>query len=553
MLDKKLRSSIQTAYSTFLNNRGLKPRASQKEMIAHVARTLGAITSDHEGQRSGAAQVCVVEAGTGTGKTLAYLLSTIPIAQSRGKKVVVSTATVALQEQLIEKDLPQLISHSGLAFTYSLAKGRGRYFCTARAEQHLESQQELGQIALYEDEVAHKLPQDQIDLYKELLNEFASGRWDGDKDSLSMELAEEAWQPITSDHIRCTNRRCDHFSSCPFFQSRQKLDVVDLVVANHDLVLADLSLGGGAILPAPEDAIYIFDEGHHLADKTRSHFAYNLRLKAGRRWIGQTGKALNKLVDETGNHQVIADIATKSERLLNDLGATLDDWLMTMDAQYAHRVEDGERRFRFASGVVEESIRTHAKAYAQASDQLTNKFEQALGILKEAMDGELADIEKDIAERWYPAVGMLVSRSQAGCWLARSFSEPDKEGLSPTARWISVVESAEGDDYEYRSCPVSAASTLQEHLWDVCYGTLVTSATLTALGHFGRLSEDLGLPGDTAYARLPSPFDYPNNAVLEVPAMRTDPKNPQAHTEEVRDYLVDWVPKAQAGLVLFSS
>src|SRR5690606_5386456 len=109
----------------------------QKVMIAEIARTLGGIQLDEEGQRIGGNHVCVVEAGTGTGKTVAYLLSALPIARALGKHLVVSTATVALQEQIVYKDLPELKRHSELPVNFSLAKGRGRYLCLSKLDQQL--------------------------------------------------------------------------------------------------------------------------------------------------------------------------------------------------------------------------------------------------------------------------------------------------------------------------------------------------------------------------------------------------------------------------------
>ncbi len=126
LLEASLKKEIQTAYSRFLDSRGLKARPAQKQMIAAVTRVLGAIRADEKGKRLGESHLIAVEAGTGTGKTIAYLLAVLPIAKQRGLKLIVSTATVALQEQLTDKDLPELESHAGLSFSYSLAKGRGR-------------------------------------------------------------------------------------------------------------------------------------------------------------------------------------------------------------------------------------------------------------------------------------------------------------------------------------------------------------------------------------------------------------------------------------------
>ncbi|MGB0467446.1 MAG: ATP-dependent DNA helicase DinG [Pontibacterium sp.] len=553
MLDKNLKDSIQSAYRAFLQSRDLKPRSSQKQMVAHIARTLGTIAQGSEGEREAANHICVVEAGTGTGKTLAYLLASVPVAMARKKKVVVATATVALQEQLVLKDLPQLISDAGLIVKYALAKGRGRYFCVSKAERHLQEQGDLGQIALYEDEVHKKLEKHTIELYHSLLNEFAAGRWDGDRDTLTDALSDEQWQPLTSDHLQCTNRRCQNFSVCPFYQARQALDAVDLIVANHDLVLADLSLGGGAILPDPADTIYIFDEGHHLGDKTTNHFAYSMRVKGTLRWLSSSTRSLNKLLQESSDHIVLTDYVQKLGTPFSDMEHSLEQWQLLMDALFKERLAKGEKRFRFAQGLVPAELNEVCAGYAASAEKAVLKFEQIVDLLKEAMDGSLADISRETAECWYPQVGAMLARAQGSYWLARSYSKPDPAGTSPTARWISRVESAEGDDLECRSSPVSAARTLDEHLWKTCYGAVLTSATLTALGRFDRLSNDLGLPADTFYDRLPSPFDFYHSAELKVPAMRTDPKNPEQHTEEVADYLIEHLPVMKAVLVLFSS
>ncbi|MBY4676935.1 ATP-dependent DNA helicase DinG [Marinobacterium arenosum] len=549
MLSNELKKTIQTAYSTFLENRELKPRGGQKQMIAVVANTLASA-----GRQQGEGEnLCLVEAGTGTGKTIAYLLAAVPIAQKQGKKVVVSTATVALQEQLVSKDLPQLIASAGINTRYMLAKGRGRYFCVSKAESHLEEQGQLGQMALYEDELARRIDDETVLWYKDLLTRFASGKWDGDRDSLPEAVDEESWQPLTSDHLQCTNRRCSNFSICPFFKARQQLDQVDLVVANHDLVLADLSLGGGAILPEPAETIYIFDEGHHLSNKTTGHFAYSLRVKGAQRWLTSSRKKLHQLVQDCAHQLVLADYAEKLMQPFQDMEQQLEQWLLFMEQLFQDRPAHGEARMRFAKGQLPDELVLVAKGFAVAGEKAVLKFEQIVDLLKEAMDGELADIPRDVAERWFPQIGVLWARMQGMYWLAKAYGTPDPEGGSPTARWISRLESGDGLDYECRSSPVSAAETLAEHLWQHCHGAVVTSATLTALGRFDRALADLGLPPQTSCRQLASPFDHHNAAELHIPAMNADPGDPDAHTEAVADYLLQTLPQNRATLVLFSS
>ena len=550
MLSNDLKKKIQTAYSTFLSNRSLRPRGGQKHMIAEVAKTLSRAngSDDQNGDN-----ICVLEAGTGTGKTIAYLLALVPIAQSQGKKVVVSTGTVALQEQLVMKDLPQLIADSGISTTYSLAKGRGRYFCVSKAESLLEDQGQLGQMALYEDEIAQRLDGDQVAWYQDLLNRFASGKWDGDRDSLSEAVEEDEWRPLTSDHLQCTNRRCTNFSICPFFKARQQLDKVDLVVANHDLVLADLSLGGGAILPEPEETIYIFDEGHHLGVKTTGHFAYSLRVRSSQRWLNSSTKQLNRLLQDCSHQLVLSDCIEKLAQPYQTMEQQLELWLLMMEQLFADRKEERDARIRFSQGIIPDELVVIAKGFAQAAEKAVAKFEQIVDLLKEAMDGELADIPRDVAERWFPQVGVFSARMQGMYWLAQAYGTPDAEGASPTARWLTRLDTLDGVDFECRSSPVSAAQTLEEHLWKHCHGAVITSATITALGRFDRVLDDLGLPAGTTCRQLPSPFNHQQAAELHIPRMDYDPGDPDQHTEAVVEFLLQALPQARSTLVLFSS
>ena len=131
MLTQEIKTKIQNGYRQFLNYRELKPRQGQKQMIAAIAKSLTNDDPDH--------RLSVIEAGTGTGKTVSYLIAALPIARALDKTVVVSTGTVALQEQLVNKDIPELMEACDWDYNFSLVKGRGRYACNFRMEQCLDS------------------------------------------------------------------------------------------------------------------------------------------------------------------------------------------------------------------------------------------------------------------------------------------------------------------------------------------------------------------------------------------------------------------------------
>ncbi|MDH3643851.1 MAG: DEAD/DEAH box helicase, partial [Gammaproteobacteria bacterium] len=284
LLTSELKDTIQSSYRAWLDAREFRPRRGQREMIAHIARTL---TGD-------APRIIAVEAGTGTGKTAAYCIAAIPIAQALGKTVVISTATVALQEQVVLRDLPDLAVHADLKFTHALAKGRGRYVCLKRLDDQLKYSDQA-EIPIFEEVSA-----DGAVLFQAMLGEFASKSWNGERDSWTEGLDEGLWRAVTTDHRGCSNNKCSFFRQCPFFRARGELDGVDVIVANHDLVLADLSLGGGAVLPEPEDCIYIIDEAHHLPEKTQQHFSVSTRIRGTSQWVDSVAGVLGSLTQRFG-------------------------------------------------------------------------------------------------------------------------------------------------------------------------------------------------------------------------------------------------------------
>jgi ATP-dependent DNA helicase DinG len=260
MLSDDLKQSIQQNYSTLVKNKNLQNRPGQKRMIAEIANCLSSVEMDEEGKRiSPYPPLCVVEAGTGIGKTIAYLLSVIPLAKAMEKKVVLATATVALQEQVMNKDIPDLLQNSDMQFSYSLAKGRGRYLCLSKLDNVLKSSSSQdAMFDLYGLELEDASEEDRA-FYQDMLDALIDGKWKGDRDDWPTVINDSQWRNVAVEKGQCSGSRCSNYSNCCFFKSRGNLQKADCIVANHDLVLADLSLGGGVILPPPEECIYTCD------------------------------------------------------------------------------------------------------------------------------------------------------------------------------------------------------------------------------------------------------------------------------------------------------
>jgi ATP-dependent DNA helicase DinG len=554
MLTDQVKKQIQSSYSQFLENKGMKARYGQKMMIAEIARTLGGIELDEENIRTSEGHICVVEAGTGTGKTIAYLLPAIAIAKAMGKKLVVSTATVALQEQIVNKDLPELHQHSGLSFNYALAKGRGRYLCLSKLD-NLLSEYDSGlnpTRALYEDEMPSVTAQS-ITLYKNMVDALASNKWNGERDTWPQALEQSEWQIITTDHRQCTGRRCSNVSVCSFFKARDAIHNVDCIVTNHDLVLADLALGGGAILPDPADTLYIFDEGHHLPQKALSHFSYHSRAISTSKWLEQCNKGLGAMLGHISG-------AGNVDRYAEQLPAALIDCKQRLDQLYPQlellvqtiALEERQSHYRFPGGVVQQELLLPCVELQRSFSRLTDLLSKMADELNEAMEDPHCPVPKVDLENHYPIVGTWHARADANRELWLSYATPDVAGSVPRARWLTPVDNGGSMDMEVCSSPILAARTLQYSLWEKCCGAVVTSATITALGRFDRYQMRAGTPADSCYRVVPSPFDFAS-ATLEVPTWVIEANNAELHTRTLIEHLPDTLNEQEASLVLFSS
>jgi ATP-dependent DNA helicase DinG len=557
MLTDQIKKDIQSAYSSLLESKSLKARYGQRLMIAEVARTLTSAKVDADGKRQNEAPVCVVEAGTGTGKTIAYAVAAIPIAKALEKTLVISTATVALQEQIVHKDLPDILQHSNLSFDFALAKGRGRYLCLSKLDGVLQQSDASNEsMALYPDEMQTSVDTQTLTVYQDMITALSAGDWDGDRDAWSQELETQLWSRVTTDHAQCTGRRCANISQCCFYKGREQLANVDVIVTNHDLVLADLALGGGAILPDPEDTIYIFDEGHHLPDKAINHFAQFSRVKSSERWLDQGIKVLAKAAPVLANSagigrhlQKLPPVMETLKQLSAMLFVSLEGFV-TMEPDRRGSVPP----HRFSQGIVPPELLAQAVELASQYRTMHDVLDSCCTLLEEAMEESDHGIGRNDAEAWFPPFSMLRSRAESNYNLWRDYSLASKAENPPRGRWIAVVDGAGGNlDFEVSSSPIIAANTLSNYLWSRCFAAVVTSATLTALGGFERFKMRAGTPASATFAVVPSPFNCAEAGELVVPMMSCDPSDAEAHTDMLLDMLPDLLSDDEGSLVLFAS
>ena len=558
MLSEELKKTIQATYSLLLQRKQLQTRPGQKRMIAEIARTLAAVEMDAEGRRSSEQPgVCVVEAGTGTGKTLAYLVAALPVAKALDKKLIIATATVALQEQVMLKDIPDLLRNSEVQFTYALAKGRGRYLCLAKLDNALRSNSSSDAMRdLFKIEMIDPANVDRA-LYEKMLESLSQGDWEGDRDDWIEVIEEDRWRTVAVEAGQCIGNRCSYFSTCCYFKSRENLEKVDCIVANHDLVLSDLALGGGVILPDPQEAIYIFDEAHQLPGKSIAHFSHFVRLHGTGKWLEQLTGIATRLAQEIKQKGALATMLVQTADLALTLRGSLQETYLVLQ-QFADKAESASSRgeitqYVFVRGVVEASLCDILHKLYFEFHELWGKLVKIADGVKQCMEDEHGELDRQQAETWFPLFGSAQMRTEGAAGCCRSFAQPDAKGATPYARWLTFSEIGGELEITLSTSPVMAAASLQDYLWSECYAAVLTSATLTALGTFDFLAQRCGLPESTVYHRIASPFTYKEAATLRIPKSGFDPSDNMAHTQAIINLLPELLCEQSGALVLFSS
>ena len=564
MLTDLEKNAIRDHYQNIGKNLpGFRPRASQREMIAAIANAFSRTLTREEGEEAPKREgesIAVIEGPTGVGKSLAYLLAGGIMAQTRGKRLIVSSATVALQEQLVDRDLPFLVEKSGLELTFALAKGRGRYLCPYKLYQLTQNNAQQNLLGFEAPEVLwdSKPKPEELNLLRDIAHEFSARRFNGDRDTWPEKIDDAIWLKVTNDRHGCLKSACPNRPECPFYLARDVLETVDVVVANHDLLLADISMGGGVILPAPENSFYCIDEAHHLPKKALSRFAaehsWNIAV-----WT------LEKLPQLTGKIAALtnkAELANLADEAATSLLDSLHEWQfhlaeepsLSLGSSENDRRKHNEPTWLWEDGKIPEGLETTVSNTAIAARSL---LKHVIG-LNDALSAARREKEQDgaLLDRLTSEFGLFIARIEQISAVWDLLSTVPIEGEEPLAKWITR-RADDKNDYIFNASPISSASHLANSLWRRAAGAVLTSATLQSLGSFNLILRQTGLlwlPETTTLA-LESPFNFDTQGELYIPPVHASPKDPDAHTAAI----VEWLPKlvspveAIGTLVLFSS
>ena len=517
------------------------PRAPQRQMIADVAKTLAGEEGRH----------LAIEAPTGVGKTLSYLIPGIAIAREEQKTLVISTANVALQDQIFSKDLP-LLKKIIPDLRFTAAFGRGRYVCprnlTALASSEA-TQQDL--LAFLDDELTPNSKEEQQRCAK-LKADLDSYRWDGLRDHTDQNIEDGLWRRLSTDKASCLNRNCHYYRECPFFVARREVQEVEVVVANHALVMA--AMESEAVLPEPKNLLLVLDEGHHLPDVARDALEMSAEITAP--WYRLQLDLFSKLVAtcmEQFRPKTTPPLALPER--LNAHCEELYELIASLNSILGLYMPAGtEAEHRFAMGELPDEVMEICLRLAKLTEMLRGLAELFLNDLSEKTgQNDIVRLHRVILQM-NRALGMFESQSKL--WRLASMAQASG---APVTKW-ATRELVDGQMHLFFHCVgIRVSDQLEKLLWRSVPHIVVTSATLRSLNSFSRLQEMSGLKekaGDR-FVTLDSPFNHIEQGQLVIPQMRYEPlmEHEEKHIAEMAAYFREQVEKkAHPGmLVLFAS
>jgi len=453
----------------------------------------------------------MVEAGTGVGKSFAYLVPAIIAASETGKKVVVSTHTISLQEQLLEKDIPLLQAVMPQEFSAVLVKGRSNYISLRRLEAAgVRAGSTLG-------------TQDELDQLGEI-KMWAGRTRDGSRSDLDFRPTGTVWDAVASEHGNCLGKKCPKYRSCFYFAARQRMKNANLLIVNHALFMSDLALRGSGASLLPEYDVAIFDEAHTMEAVAGDHLG--LRITNG-----QIEFALNRLFHER---------TRKGMLTFHELMEAIEQTQRTRRA--SHEFFERVSLWQGQKGSTNGRLRRPSG--------LADTLGEELRKLASAIDAGLEEIEEDEQRV------ELIAASERCEAQANALSSWLAQDVDDSVYWIEQDGSPDRRRISLASAPLDIGPTLRRDLFNRVPTCILTSATL-AVGSppgFTFAKSRIGLTKCESL-QLGSPFDYPNQATIFIPRNLPDPSDDPRGFETAAIWAIPhYLEKTQGkAFVLFTS
>jgi len=477
---------------------GFEARPEQVEMACAVQKAL------LDGRR------LAVEAGTGVGKSFAYLIPAVDIVSRGAGKVIVSTFTITLQEQLINKDVPFLRGCMPQQFNAVLAKGRGNYLCKRRLKFAVEKQKML-------------FDRDSSELDR--IKSWADATEDGSLSDLPFLPGGKVWDKVASEHGNCRGRRCPHFRDCFYWRARRKLESADIIIANHALLFSDLVLKDQGAQLLPECQYVIIDEAHNVDRVAEDHFGINI-----------TNHRIRYLLDGLYNPRTHKGLLSfmKADEAIDTAGR-----LGRESGNFFKRIRDWYE---------DSKQETNGRCYKNFIDDTISGYVKNLR--KEL--AKLAKQTDDVDEKF--EIGRFVDRCEG---LTSDFENFLQQEQSDCVYWVETTGGGARQTTRLRSAAVDVGPDVKRCLFDKHQSVVMTSATLTT----GSASEKAGFEffagriglDDYDAVKLGSPFEYEKQVTVYIEKELPTPNSPafiEAGGKVLRKYLRKTEGRA---FVLFTS
>ncbi len=515
--------------------KGFEHRSQQVEMLRSVGNALNS------------GQHLMVEAGTGTGKSLAYLIPAAAWAVKNKERVVISTNTIALQDQLIQKDLPDLIEATGMEVEAAVLKGRGNYLCPRRFNamrrrrpENLDELRVMGKVLVW-----------------------LQSSQSGDRSELNLNGVPERliWSRISAEDEGCKLEMCLKRTGgrCPFYKARMAAESAHILVVNHALLLADAAADNRVL---PTYNYLIVDEAHHIESATTDAMSYRLRAQDVTRLVRDLGSheqglmgrllstagALIKPSDLAELHKLVAEATDRAFRFDTEMTA----YFRAMDNLLAELREGKPLGTYPQQARILSAIRTMPAwldvemSWEQAARDLDILL-MTIRQIRESLRG-LDSMETEDAE---DLLGSLAMISQSLVEIREKIESLTMDPQPDQIYWVEL------DPLQHRLtlqiAPLHIGGLMEKYLWHEKASVILTSATLTTHGEFDYLRKRLN-GEDADELTVGSPFDYEQAALVYLPTDIVEPNDGFGHQRAVDDAVIR-LAVASGGrmLVLFTS
>ena len=484
---------------------GYEFRQEQLQMAHEVARAFEA--SEH----------LVVEAGTGVGKSFAYLIPAISLALKAEQKVVISTNTISLQEQLVTKDIPFLQRVLPRDFNVVLAKGRRNYLSRRRLKNLLNY--ERGLFDTYEEveEVAE-------------IEEWVNRTVDGSRTDLAWQPQPQVWDKVASDRDNCLGRNCETYDTCFYFKARREMHNADLLIVNHHLLFSDLAIRKDSEMSMgvlPDYDYLIIDEAHHLEATATNHASVdfsNTRVK----WI------FDSLYTERNDGSLAKRFASP---------------------QLMVQVEEARKQANILFGRIIDVMQEADTAVGDAP-LLTQRIDES-DFVENVLDAPFADIERTLKRLRDDAVTdddeQEIAAHYSYCQRLREELDMIIQQNDPNyVYWTEISTRGRTPRILLNATPANVNQMLQDHLFTVKNSVVMTSATLSTNRNFSYFKKRVGI-SECRELLAHSPFDFKKQVQIHIPRGMPHPNSNEfvpAAIQKIRYYLELTHGKA---FVLFTS